>query len=128
MREIKFRVWDRVTACWTKHGVFGNKGYAYIHPEGGAASQLEHCLAHPESFAVMQYTGLKDKNGIEIYEGDILASRDSGKPFIVKHTECELVDMSDEWVTGLCIPDYGGALRARWAVVGNIYENPELLK
>lgn len=116
MREIKFRAWETIG----KHYV-DLEGWAYLEPHG-LNETIAELLA--EGLVLQQYTGLKDKNGKEIYEGDIVASDvNNGKEiYAVKHIE--------EW------EDYGGAFWAGFRfwnvnrfieVIGNIYESPGLL-
>ncbi len=127
MRLLKFRVWDGKVMTYPKvveigiNGVNGLPSASYQLDSGGYCTS-----AH-----VMQYTGLKDKNGQEIYEGDIL--RDiyeiKGKPFIdigrieiINGCAC-LKYKPDEDGEHYC-PVYGGL--GHYEVTGNIYENPEL--
>ena len=71
---------------------------------------------------VNQYTGLKDKNGKEIYEGDILE-------YETGYRDSVLYDEGCFWAAGSKSCDYlYGSLKWAPIVVGNIYENPELLK
>lgn len=90
-------------------------------------------------FELLQYAGLKDKNGKEIYEGDILELR--ANPFNKKRDLFQVVfkdgGFRDEWnnYIGQYLPPdirnrQGGRVRLNEAceVVGNIYENPELLQ
>lgn len=125
MREIKFRGWSKRLEKWVfGHGVFEHKGYGICvllcaEINGVACVNVEH-----ES--VGQFTGLKDTNGVEIYEGDVAQwcneklicrfSEDKAKfiaetlPFAGAFTE------HDMW-----------AIAQKSKVIGNIHENPELL-
>lgn len=67
-----------------------------------------------------QYTGLKDKTGKEIYEGDIV-KRFTGYTFVIDYTEYKLGSTHDSVV-------HGYNYHPEDVAIGNIYENPELLK
>lgn len=62
MREIKFRVWDKALNCWYHSPQLVIRPYSGKVSDGSTVPNVE----------LMQYTGLKDKNGKEIYEGDIV--------------------------------------------------------
>jgi uncharacterized phage protein (TIGR01671 family) len=137
MREIKFRAWDKYSKKYlydhdvyiTLGGVFREHGY-----EG-----MEDCSEG--QFIIQQYTGLKDKSGKEIYEGDILK----------EHFGCYKPEMSTEWIDlsnddifEAKIPDIffrmGGQFNETldeemdtyksggfFEVIGNTHENRELI-
>lgn len=112
MREIKFRAWN----------LFEKKMVYFELAQAHEVSQ--------KSFAVdpvMQYTGLKDKNGREIYEGDLLG--------IQHKNDYEIAAVlwgEGEWLAGILALNANLFMEGKAAcdleVVGNIYENPELLK
>lgn len=124
MNKKKFRVWDTLTKTFLTdkshfqgHYVIGlNGSFHNLHNGGG---DLEYIL--------QQFTGLKDKNNKEIFEGDIVKLHDSRNgdrvgdvyfgsgAFIVRHIASLFYGAKD----GMC-EDY--------EVVGNIFQNPELLK
>ena len=133
-REIKFRAWDSTAR---RFGIFKLGDLSGYEGEGGS-----HVLITPrltlssngifnKDLTIQQFTGLKDKNGKEIYEGDILnISRDIVDKARVVETEshvCEVYYGTDGfWLKGRFVH----RRIADWdvEVTGNIFENPELLK
>lgn len=128
MREIKFRVWDK------KFNMMLGFKSVYINFDEGKIEVTTDTLRYEEvytdeieDFVLMQYTNLKDKNGKEIYEGDILKVKlDDGEANLyVKYTNGEYrVVNKGKWEDSLYAHMYFGDVE----VVGNIYENKDLIR
>ena len=148
MREIKFRIWS---SCWNlmiyldgfKH-INDRIIQIYYKDEDGDISSSVVSL---KDAIVEQYTGLKDKNGKEIYEGDILSFEDTGEEgyeykegfdyinqasVIFNNARWELDNFGNN-NSGVieemnnCHEDFISVF-ARCEVIGNIHQNPELLE
>jgi len=131
MREIKFRAWDKVN-CKMYDVLSLSRTYADKAMQPTWAGKLHKYPASPtiqfgisedeeKNFVLMQYTGLKDKNGKEIYEGDILTP---GGP----------IRLVVEWLADDAMFGFRnstfllGRTSEMYEIIGNIFENPELLK
>lgn len=138
-REIKFRVWDHNTDTMMIPDNFefydGEIGWIDAGREAGPKSGND---GDPGQFEIMQYTGLHDKNGREIYESDILkVTGEDGESYVaaVKWLGDENYPAFD--LTGVPSPwDYEANALSEimeagvetCEVIGNIFENPELLE
>ena len=122
MRRLKFRAWDKTNKVmlffaniWNNH-----------QPSRKVSTSPTRIGNMLNDIELMQYTGLKDKNGVEIYEGDILQHPD----FTVFKVEWNegfagfrgVYGKNDTSNIALQVGDRGLA-----EVIGNIYESPELL-
>ena len=114
MREIKFRAWDKYNKMILTWKSLKDSFFYDFEDEG---------------YFYMQYTGLKDKKGKEIYEGDILGLYDFGQDTYNELVEikwdkeeaCFSAEGGDEYE---CL----GNLRDDFEIIGNIYENKELVE
>jgi len=112
MREIKFRAWEKP-----------------INKESGQMlydilQYVPDWYGHKD-YELMQYTGLKDMNGKEIYEGDILSGHADGLVVVEFGTSswnCVFKDKETIGLDEMCVW-FGNDSH----ILGNIYENPELL-
>jgi uncharacterized phage protein (TIGR01671 family) len=130
MRELKFRAWDK-ERCRMSFP-FKVTGFAVFFVKDSVPLQF---LSDTNRFEIMQYTESKDKNGKEIYEGDIVQIKDR---FVMwsksKGQITEDVNAVVEWSSGGFTPRRLGNTRSwildmeQYEVIGNIYENPELLE
>jgi hypothetical protein len=106
MREIKFRIWNEINNEWLPEHIVDKWPAVALNSN------------HPY---VQQFTGLKDKNGKEIYEGDILAlaSVANGIVASVKYREASFL-----FGDSPLYQDRASCLE----IIGNIYENPDLIQ
>ena len=90
---------------------------------------LQNGCGSPETYELMQYTGLKDKNEKEIYEGDIVNILDENtnedESYVVKYSD---IDGRYELEGEGYILHFGNIFSYQCEIIGNIYDNPELLE
>lgn len=114
-REIKFRAW---------HMPFGPKGPMQEMVHGKASSILALAEMSPDEYIVEQFTGLKDSNGDDIYENDLVLLDPDDPPYQVIFDEGKF-ELSNDYL-GLVYDlseEHMGC-----EIIGNIHENPELVE
>ena len=124
MREIKFRAWDEDDNCYW----YWQIGDIVCAKSSGA---IWDGLPQPVAFPIQQYTGLKDKNCKEIYEGDVLVIQDKNSVNGDVENETSHVRWQKD-IAGFIISNYSGEGFGSYKtedleVIGNIHQNPELL-
>jgi len=123
-RELKFRAWDELAKKMlheedVPHLALSLDG-KFIQSGGG--DSFVYCY---QDFKLMQYTGLKDKNGVEIYEGDILR----WYPQRPKNHHDYIIEwQSSGFYFGDWYENDFPDTEKESLVIGNIYESPELLE
>jgi uncharacterized phage protein (TIGR01671 family) len=121
MREIKFRSWD----CYENQMHNGVESGIYEDPDEIIPFDKVLELA---CYEVMQYTGLKDKNGKEIYEGDVLGYVTDTKWIVGFKNGAFTLSYQNSNINILYDCDIADGKVTHMKVLGNIYENPELLE
>ena len=131
-REIKFRVWDANLKRWLIDLTIQN-GHTSFSWQGPADCDGKNLVWQ-------QFTNLFDKNGIEIYEGDIIKlDRNKHSVFVVDFGSYK--DQEDYGHTGFGLrrgskkdrlfgfgDDFDGEVNKTCEIIGNIFENPDLIK
>ena len=129
MREIKFRAWDlKENKLVDVYQIQWTDGVIDISANGHWHDDIDG------RYILEQYTGLKDKNGVEIFEGDIVSytcETWNEKPFtkrdLVEYRE-NLCGFNPMCFNLSCDDDYYSYHVTDIEVIGNIHENPEMLK
>lgn len=123
MREIKFRAWNKEKQIMVYNDEDGSSAYSAL-PPASCVQMVNYCLNSsyaPDKYIWMQFTGMTNRNGDEVYEGDIIQTEHGYGVIEYNSTmgkwECAFdFDIDDLYV----YVDNG-------EVIGNIYENRDLL-
>ena|SRR3990167_7443888 len=144
MRKIKFRAWDRRRKKWADYieiyedGTFniayGLEGGGLVRAQWEESTDMD--ILGEDKFGkwnydrdcvLMQFTSLLDKNGKEIYEGDIV--RFQSIFGVVEYTkDCAFEVMRKLGGYGSSTIEEGEPLSSQYEIIGDIYQNPELLE
>lgn len=141
MRELKFRAWDKDGKCWIPRDLCKLDFEGNLYTFDDTQENQDIYLKETIKYIIEQYTGLKDKNGKEIYEGDILYFIDGHPPienkayayyeviFIlpnyrdILHPGFYCKSINKKTANKTLLLNYGRGAE----VIGNIHENQELL-
>ena len=135
MREIKFRAWDKSHCKMylvnsVNYTISGSIWYVVTGWTKNDNKEIKNCLH--DDLELMQFTGLRDKNGNEIYEGDVVEYKFPDTPFDKGRITTGEISYLEDKASFRLINDEYGELPIHddidIEVVGNIYENSELIK
>lgn len=129
MRPIKFRAWDRELKkmrTMDEDVDYDEPGYDeyYFATWMMFSEALSSILLESDRFILMQSTGLLDKNGKEIFEGDVVKNNEDGRIGSVRWNNSWM--KWDVGAEGYWAED-APYVNLYFEIIGNIYENPELL-
>lgn len=142
MRQLKFRIWDKISKIYINNIIidprtiliYDKTKYLDLISECDKIDKMIKRAGYDEDqFIIQQYTGLKDKGGQEIYEGDILEISDEDKPKYFSpychvwysDSACYVVSFNHMHSETSC-----DLYMVHWTykIVGNIFENADLIK
>lgn len=119
MKEIKFRAWDGTKMHYDRVVLY--LGEAWLEKASFESDKI--LLESTNPCIPMQYTGLKDKNGKEIYEGDVIRRQNENIGKCIFSLGSFWYEGKDgRW--GFCMND---AYTGGFEVIGNVYETPDLI-
>ena len=127
MRKIKYRAWDKKEKKMKTRGLLFTlqHGLSFFDASGFNVRRAEN-----DRYILMQFTGLKDKNGEEIYESDLIQNKSGRICEVNWNKECGRWDASVKIMVEN--DNSNGFAPVNWhydiKIIGNIHENPELLK
>ena len=141
-REIKFRAWLKDDKTMEFVDIidwnFESISFSKLIPIKESNPEYDEIEVRFDEVELMQFSGVKDRNGKEIYEGDIVKfavfdltfdADENVKKFEKRYEKDEVIFTNGRFIAGI---KYGSneslALMQELEVVGNIYENPELLE
>ena len=127
MREILFRGKRKDNGKWVYGFITGLCGYS-TDKQTGEVTHIDSCYMRNcciDANTVGQYTGLPDKNGKKIFEGDIVILPTTDEYCVIQWSEC---DAMFSIVEGSCESNFGYYWGKDVEVIGNIHDNPELLE
>lgn len=140
-REIEYRCWDKIKKEWVLKDIYFGIDGRILEKE------YQGFLEPTDIFEVSQWTGLRDSKGVKVFEGDIVVKNcylffDNGKPnyrgvvewiysqwqVVLYCINPEKGGISDGINEGLNDEGFEEGANSDWEVIGNIYQNTELLE